>query len=324
MNRRVALIGSCLLASYVALQAPATYAAEDYPKRTISIVCAFPPGSGADVLVRYFADRLAERAKTSVIVENKPGATGNIAATYVVRSKPDGYTIYLHGPQVIAANLNILKNPPFKPEDFQVVSYILRQAFMVSVPANSPVKTLPELTALLRQKGDKASYGVTAVHARIVGELYKQNAGVNPTQVLYRNSADSVNDMISGSLDFGVFDPVFAISQQREGRMRTVAIASGERMSTSPDIPTMQEGGVPEIDMVSFFAAMVPAATPRPIVEQLNVWFNQVVAAPETREFLARNGAEPYLVDADKGQAMFLQAVKDYKVYIQRAGIPQE
>jgi tripartite-type tricarboxylate transporter receptor subunit TctC len=299
-------------------------AAEPYPTRTISLICALPPGSGADVLVRYFGDKLAEVSHATVIVENKPGAAGNIAAEYVVRAKPDGYTVYVHGANTIAANLNILKSPPFRPDDLQVVANIHKQAFMIAVPAQSPAKSLPELTELLKQKGDKGSYAVSAVFGRIVGELYKQTVGVNPILVNYRSAPQSLNDMMSGAVDFGVFDPVFAFSQAREGRFRILAISSGERMATSPDVPTMIEGGVAGMDMRSWFSAMVPAATPRPIVDQLNVWFNQILSSENAREFLALNGGEPFIVSPDEGQALFKKAVVDYKDYVKRANVPQE
>jgi len=303
------------------LPAPAN---EDYPSQTITLVCALPPGSGADLLVRYLADKLAPLAHTTVIVENKPGASGNIAAEYVVRSKPDGYTIYVHGANTIAANLSILKHPPFSADSLQVVSNIQKQAFMIVVPAQSSAKSLPDLTALLKKKGDDASYAVSAVFGRIVVELYKHTVGVNPMAVTYKSAPQSLNDVMSGAVDFGVYDPVFALSQQREGRFRILAISSGERMSTSPDVPTMIEGGVPGMDMRSWFAAMVPAATPRPIVDQLNRWFNQILATDDARDFLAKNGAEPFIVSPDEGQADFMKAVANYKVYVKEANITEQ
>src|SRR5262249_45884175 len=150
----------------------------------------------------------------------------------------------------------ILKTPPFRPEDLQVISNIHKQAFMIAVPAQSPVKTLPELTEVLKKKGDKGSYAVSAVFGRIVGELYRQAIGAETVLVNYRSAPQSVNDMTSGAVDFGVYDPVFAMAQQREGRFRILAVSSAERMSTNPDIPTLKEGGVLNVDMRSWFAAM--------------------------------------------------------------------
>ncbi|HWL04792.1 MAG TPA: tripartite tricarboxylate transporter substrate binding protein [Xanthobacteraceae bacterium] len=306
----------------VGLAGPAT-AADEYPTHNITLICALPPGSGADVIVRYFADQLAKKVPVSVIVENKAGASGNIAAEYVARSKPDGYTIYLHGANTIAANLNRLKNPPFKAQDMQVVSNVQSQAFMIAVAPNSPAKTLPELTALMKKKGAAASYGVSNIFAQIVGELYRIRTGLTASIVQYRTAAQYMNDLNSGALDYAVVDPTFAMAQEREGRLRILGISSSERMPISPDVPTMIEGGVPDMDMRSWFSTMVPAATPRPVVDKLNKWFNEILATEETRKFLASAGGVPFIVSPDEGQAMYLKANADYKDYVKQAGVTE-
>jgi tripartite-type tricarboxylate transporter receptor subunit TctC len=317
-------LSAALVAGFAASSlSKAAAANDDYPNRMISLICALPPGTGADIIVRYFAEKLGRLVPVTVIVENKAGASGNIAAEYVARSKPDGYTIYLHGANTIAANLNRIKNPQYKAEDLQVVSNVQSQAFMIGVSGDSPIKTLRDLTEAMKKKGDKASYASSSTFGQIVGELYKIKMGLDPTLVQYRTSSQAMNDMNSGAVDYGVWDPIFGMSQAREGRIRLLGISSSERMDIAPDIPTMIEGGVPDMDMRSWFATMVPAATPRPVVDKLNGLFNQILSTEETRKFLATAGGVPFIVTPDEGQAMFLKANVDYKELVRQANISE-
>jgi tripartite-type tricarboxylate transporter receptor subunit TctC len=292
---------------------PAGVHAQAYPAQDIHVICAFPAGSGADVLVRYFAEKLREKAGRAVLVENKPGASGNISAEYVVRSKPDGYTVYIHGASAIAANFHLFKKPPFNPaKDIQIVATLNQQPFMVVVAANSPYKTLKELTDAMLKKGDKATYATSATFGKVMGELYKTATGIKAVEVSYRTANDSLNDFASGAVDYGMKDPVFALVQEREGRLRSLAISGAHRMQAVPNLPTMTEEGVPGVELFGWFAVMVPAATPRPIVDQLNTWFNEIEATPETKEFLGRFGGDPWITTPDEGQA---QLVKDQEAW---------
>ena len=141
---------------------------------------------------------------------------------------------------------------------------------MVVVAANSPYKTLAELTAAMKAKGDKASYAQSNTSGKVMGELYKQATGVKAVEVAYRTANDSLNDFASGVVDYGMMDPVSALSQTRAGRLRMLAVSTAQRMQAVPDLPTMTEAGVPGVELLTWFAAMVPSATPRPIIDKLN------------------------------------------------------
>jgi tripartite-type tricarboxylate transporter receptor subunit TctC len=298
--------------------------AQDYPSQDIRILCGFPAGSGADVLVRYFAEKVRQVANRTTIVENKVGAAGNIAAEYTVRAKPDGHTIYIHAGSAIAANMSLFKKPPFDAaKDLRIAATLNKQPFMVMVAATSPYRTLVELTEAMKQKGEKASYAQSNTSGKVMGELYKQAAGVKAVDVPYRTANDSVNDFLSGALDYGMMDPVFALSQARAGRMRMLAVSTAQRMQAVPDIPTMAEAGVPGVELLTWFAVMVPAATPKPVVDKLNTWFNQVLGTEETKKFLNSFGGDPFISTPEEGQALFVKQVKDWEGYIQAAKIPQ-
>jgi tripartite-type tricarboxylate transporter receptor subunit TctC len=295
--------------------------AQTYPSQDIRLVCAFPAGSGADVLVRYFAEKLRPIVNRTVIVENKAGAGGNIASEYVSRSKPDGYTIFVHAATAVAANMSLFKNPPVDVgKTIQIAGTINRQPFMLVVDAKSPYKTVAELTAAMKKKGSAASYATAAPTGRIMGEIYKTTAGLSAVEINYKTAPDSLNELTSGKVDFGMHDPVFSLAQQREGRLRILAVSTGERLAASPDLPTMTESGI-KMDLTGWWAAMVPTGTPQPVIDQIHKWFVQMVSTEETKKFLNSFGGDPNIMDPAKAQKLFLEDIKNWGEYVKMAKI---
>jgi tripartite-type tricarboxylate transporter receptor subunit TctC len=324
MSRRT--LRTAALAAAIAGAAAATPAAvqakDVIPEGNITFICAFPAGSGADVLVRYFADKVGPVSGRTIIVENKSGALGNIAATYTARSKADGRTIFVHAGSTTAANMSLFKNPPVDViKELRIAATINRQPFMLSVRKDAPYQNVAELTAYLKKKGAKATYASTATPGKVMGEVYKQLAGVEAVEVNYKTGPDSLNDMMSGAVDYGMHDPVFALSQMREGRFRILGLSTGERLKATPDLPTMKEQGV-NMDQTIWWAAMVPSATPDPIVNQINDWFGKVLATPDAVKFLASFGGDVYINTPADGQKLFVKAAADWKEYVRIAKIP--
>ena len=297
--------------------------AEDYPSQDIHLICGFPPGSGADIFVRYFGEKLRPIAGRTVIVENKVGANSNIATEYVARSKPDGYTLYPFAGTTVAATMHLFKNPPVDVgKTIQVAATTSNLAFMLVVDAKSPYKTVADLTAAMKQKGAQASYAVAANPGVIMGALYKNAAGLEAVEVLYKNAPDSLNELLSGKLDYGLHDPIFALAQQREGRLRILAVSSSQRLQSVPDVPTMTEFGVP-MNLNLWWGVMVVTGTPRPIIDKINKWFTEIVSTEETRKFLALSGADPMIRTPEQAQAMFEKAIVEWGEYVRIAKIPQ-
>jgi len=295
--------------------------AQEYPSQDIRFVCAFPAGSGADVLVRYFAEKLRPIVNRTVIVENKAGAGGNIATEYVARSKPDGHTIYVHAGTAVAANQSLFKKPPVDAaKAIRVAATINRQPFMLVVDAKSPHKTVADLTAAMKQRGDKATYATAAPNGRIMGEIYKQVTGITAVEVIYKTAPDSLNELTSGKVDYGMHDPVFSLAQQREGRLRILAVSTGKRLAASPELPTMTEAGVP-MDLTGWWAAMVAAGTPKPVIEKIHQWFVQMVSSDETKVFLNKFGGDPFINTPERAQEMFETAIKEWGEYVRMAKI---
>jgi len=303
--------------------APDTASAQNYPNRQLNFVCAFPAGSGADVLVRYFAEKVSAVLGQTVIVENKPGANGNIAAIYTARAKPDGYTVFVHSGTSIAANMWLFKKPPIDVvKDLRGVQFINKQPFMIVVRADSPIKDIPQLTAYLKEKNGAASYATTATAGKVFGESYKQLTGAQATEVSYRTGPDTMNDITSGQVDFAVLDPVFSISQARAGRIRILAVSSPTRMQSLPDVPATKEYGI-DIDQLGWWGAFVPAGTPEPQIEKLNAAFKQVLETPETAKFLNGFGGDVYIGTPQEVQTLLAETVAQWRDYVAMAKIPQ-
>jgi tripartite-type tricarboxylate transporter receptor subunit TctC len=324
IDRRQALMGTAgAAAALVAGVGPVS--AQEYPSQDIHVINGFPPGSGADVLCRYFADKLRVISNRTVIVENKVGASGAIAVKYSALAKPDGHTIYLSAGSATAAQMHLFKTPPVDVvKSFQIAATINKQAFMIVVDAKSPYKTIADLTAAMKKKGKEASWAVAATSGIVLGEMYKAKAGLESVEIRYKNAPDSLNDIQSGRVDYGSHDPVFALAQQREGRLRILAHSSGQRLASIPDIPTMTESGVP-MDLTGWWAAHVPIATPKPIVNQINKWFNGMLAQQDTKEFLNKFGGDPFISTPEEAQALFIKEDKAWAEYVRIAKIePQD
>jgi tripartite-type tricarboxylate transporter receptor subunit TctC len=155
-----------------------------------------------------------------------------------------------------------------------------------------------------------------------MGALYKVAAGLDAVEVQYRAASNSLSEMLTGELDFGLHDPVFALAEQRAGRLRILAVSTSERLVSLPDVPTMKESGVP-MDLNLWWGVMVPIGTPRPIIDKINGWFTEIVSSEDTKKFLALSGAEPMIRTPDEAQAMFQKAIKEWGDYARIAKLPQ-
>jgi tripartite-type tricarboxylate transporter receptor subunit TctC len=324
LNRRQFLQTSASIAALSAVPGAiprSAFGQDTYPSQDIRFICAFPPGSGADVLVRYFSNHVQKISGHTVIVENKSGAQGLLATEYVARSKPDGYTVFVHGGSGVASIPALYKNPPIDvSKTIEVVATINRQPFMLVVDAKSPYQNVAQLTEAMKKKGDKASYGVSAPNGIVMGEIYKTRTGVQAVQVDYKTANDSLNDQLSGRLDYCMHDPVYSLAQAREGRLRILGVSTNDRLQASPDLPTMSEQGV-QMDVVGWWAAMVPVGVPQPVKDKLAEWFVKSVADPETKAFLNKFGGDQLQETPEQARKRFIADIDNWKEYVRIAKI---
>ncbi len=299
--------------------------AQDYPSRDIHAICNFPAGTGADIYVRYFSEKLSKLAGKPVIVDNRAGALGTIGTEAAARAKPDGYTIYIApGSSSHAASAALFKKLPFDPvKDFKSVTTLAKLSFVFAVDPKSSIKTMADLTAHLKAKG-KGSYGTPAPTGVVSAELYKKYAGVQATKVQYKDTQMPMNDMLAGNLDFMLGDASWAVEPAKEGKIRILAV-SGDRAGALPNVPTMEEAGVKGFGKVmAWWAVYVPAKTPQPIVNKLEGWFNQIVKTDETKKFLVNLGADPFPGNQKSAADLLVKDLKAWKGYVELAGIPPQ
>lgn len=296
--------------------------AQEYPTREIKLICGFVAGSGADVMYRFMAERLQQIAGKPVVVENRPGAQGHIATAYVAKSKPDGYTILPAGGSGLASIRYVLKNPPVDPlKDFDYIGGVLKQGWYLSVDAKSPIKTVAELTEHLKKKGAKGSYATSTNFGTIFAELYKGATGLQTLQVNYKTIGDSANDLASGTVDMAMSDPIYTIANVRNGRIRALAVSTGERVAATPDIPTMKELGIPGVDLGVWWSVQVPAGTPKPIRDKIGGWFNQMLKMEETKKFFNNIGTDPFIASPEETRELIVKDMENWKNWVQSAKI---
>jgi tripartite-type tricarboxylate transporter receptor subunit TctC len=316
---RIAALALALLPAAM----PLTAAAQEYPAREIRSICNFSAGSGADIVVRYYSDRLSKLTGKAVVVENKVGVQGNIATEYVARSKPDGYTIMITpASSTLAAARHLFKQLPFDPDkDFTPVTTLAKLSFAIAVDAKSPVRTIAELTEQLKSKPGNGAYATGSNTGQVTGELYKEMAGLKTTYVPYKQTMSALTDVIGGQVDFMTYDITFLVPQARAGRVRILAVTSAARLAALPEVPTMVESGFPGYDLTPWWGVVVPAGTPKAIVDQLAAWFNQITAAEETRNFLENLATDPFPGTSESMAALIRTEIDQWGKYVRLAKI---
>lgn len=269
--------------------------AQDYPTREIHSIVNFPPGTGMDIMNRWYGAKLSELISKPVIVENKPGALGNIASEYVARSKPDGYTIMITpASSTLATAASTFKKLPFDPvKDFAPVMLISKLGFVLVVDGKNPVNSIAELTAALKQKPGNGAYGTGANTGIVAAELYKVRTGLESNQVLYKGIYENLLDLYGGQIDFATLDPTAAFEPIRTGKLKALAVSSGTRLGSFPDVPTMQEAGIPDYDISPWIGLVVPAGTPQPIIDKLAAWHRQINSTEDAKKTLLQFGMDP-------------------------------
>ena len=296
--------------------------AQEYPARDIRSVCNFAPGSGADIIVRYYSDKLSRLAGKPVVVENKPGAQGLLATDYVAKSKPDGYTILITpASSTLATAPHIFKQIPFDPlKDFAPVTTINSLPFVVAVDSTKPWRTVPDMVAALRAKQGHGFYGTQSNTGQVSAELLKSMAGLNTVYVPFKITGDAFTALLGGNIDFMSVDATWA-GTQHPHKVRILAVTSAKRSGSLPDIPTMAELGYKDFDITAWWGVVVAAGTPRPIVERLAGWFNQITNADETRQFLARSALDAFPGSPDQMAQLIRTDTARWGGYVRMAKI---
>ena len=270
-------------------------AAERYPDRPIRLLVGFAPGGGADTAARPVAHRLAEAVGQQVVVDNRPGSSGNVAAEIVARASPDGYSVLFGTIANFAINPMIYERLTYDPvRDFAPVTLAAAPVNVVVVHPSVQASTMKELIALIRAKPNTFNYGSSGIGGtgHLAGELLSLMGGLAMTHVPYKGGAPAMADLIGGNIPMVITVVPGAMPQVKAGRARLLAVTTGKRSSLLPDIPTVAESGLPGFEANNWYGVVVPAKTPQSIVARLNAELVKVLYSPGLRETYANQGIE--------------------------------
>lgn len=291
---RVALASALALAA-VGLGFGGSAAAQSYPSRQITLVVPFPAGSATDGVARRLADNIKEATGATVIVENKPGADGNLAAMAVLRDEPDGYSVFVTTNSTHAANVNLFNVMPYDPKaDFAPVAGIMTIPMMLTVKPDFPSKTVSEFIAAANSRQKPLTFASGNTSSRGAAELFKSRAGIPLQHVPYRGMPQAITDVVGGQVDLVFADTSTGMGPVRDGALRAIAVTSPKRLASLPDVPTIAESGVAGYEFAAWVGVFVRAKTPPAIVTRLNQLVTAFVNNPATVSYLTTIGATPF------------------------------
>jgi len=280
----------------LALLAAGAGAADTYPSKPIRFVVAFPPGGGTDLVARTIAPRLAERLAQQVVVDNRPGAGGNLGTEIVAKSAPDGYTMLMGSVGPLAINASLFARLPFDPRrDLAPVTLAASTPNILVVHPSLPVASAQELIALAKARPGAINFASSGqgTPAQLAGELFNSMAGVKMVHVPYKGAAPALADLLGGQVQvmFSTMPP--ALPHVTAGRLRALAVASLQRSPAAPGLPTLDEAALPGFEATTWHGVMVPAGTPDAVVAKLHDEIVAVLRMPDVVERLSSQGAEP-------------------------------
>ncbi len=292
ISRRDAL-STLALAAAACLAGPA--AAQTFPSKPITLVVPFAAGSATDQLARALAQSVGEQTKTTVIVDNKAGASGMMAAQFVARAPADGHTVIISTNTTHAANEHLYKKMPYDPvKDFAPLTGLGRGGQVLVVNPASPWKNVAELVADARKRPGKLSFSSGSASSRVAGEMFQQLSGTEILHVPYKSNPQALTDVMGGQIDFMITDTATGVPQIKAGKLRALGFSMTRRSPLLPDLPTLDEAGVKGYDMSYWFAAYAPAGTPAPVIKRLNELLATAVRAPAAKAFFETSGAEAW------------------------------
>jgi tripartite-type tricarboxylate transporter receptor subunit TctC len=294
MRRRRMILG--MVGALAALALPMTGTAQTaWPTKPLKIIVPFTPGTGIDVLARTLGQKLSERLGQPVVVDNKPGASGNIGTGGVATSAPDGYTL-LMTVNTFVINPSLYKSVPYDPiKSFVPVAPAAVGALTFAVHPSFPAKTLAEAVKLFKANPGKYTYASpgSGTPQHLAMELFKLNTGTDILHVPYKGSAGAITDLLGGEVQVMVLPVHSALTHAKAGRIRMLAVAQDKRAPIAPDVPTFAEQGVTNSDVDLWYGLMAPTGTPAAVVDKLNGEVNAILAMPDVREALDKQGLIP-------------------------------
>ena len=294
LRREGMTLALCLLVLFGIVGVPAA-SADPYPSRRVTLVVPFPAGSATDAVTRRLAESVGAATGAPVIVENKPGADGNLAALAVLKAEADGHTIFVTTNSTQSANINLFNAMPYEPaRDFAPIAGVMTIPMMLTVRTDFPAGNVAEFVSLAKARQKPLSFGSGNTSSRGAAELFRFRAAVEMQHVPYRGMPQALTDVLSGEIDCTFADPASAQGLVQDGRLRVLAVTSAERIASLPVVPTMAEAGVSGAELTAWVGVFVRSGTPADIVSKLNRLVTAFVAHADTRTYLESVGAKPF------------------------------
>lgn len=310
---------------FVAALFPMTSGAQSYPSKPVRLIVPFPPGGSNDVVGRMIAVQLSTRLDTPVVVENQGGAGGLIGAEMAARAQPDGYTLLLIS-VAYAFNPAIYKLPYDPATAFVPVAMLGAGPVVIAVTSQLPVSSVKELIALAKQKPGELNYATAGVGSfqHLASELFKQQTGVDIVHIPFKGGGPAMMDVIAGNTQIAIGSLIQMLPQIKAGKLKALGVGSAHRIAALPDLPTISEAGVPGYEVTNWWGIVVPAGTPRQIIDRLYKELTAVVGSSDTKKRFETEGAEPLTMSPDEtGRFIAAETVKWARV-VKEAGIRAE
>jgi tripartite-type tricarboxylate transporter receptor subunit TctC len=316
-----------LIALTLALALATPAHAQTYPTRAITLVVPYPPGGGVDAMARVVAERLTAALGQQVVVDNRGGGSGLVGTRAVIKSPPDGYTLFLGHTGSISINPSLYANSGFDPrKDFAPIGLIASMPVVLIAHPSFPVETTTDLIAIARKDPGKLNIGTSAVGTGgyMTAELFKAVTGIEAQIVPYKGTSGVMNDLVGGHVPvaFGVIPP--ALGNIQAGKLRAIAVASPKRTALLPDVPTFAESGMPGFEADLHYGLLAPAGTPKPIVDKLNAELRKLANNDEMKKRIAAEGGDPltsspeeYAKDIDQEEAKWSALIRKLNLKVE-------
>lgn len=322
--RRRTLLGAAALA---ALPLGAAAQPGGFPQRPVRIVVPYPPGGSNDVIARLVAQKLQETWTQPVVVENKPGAAGNLGSAEVVKAAPDGHTLLLNNVNITSMNPALMDRMPFDPaRDLAPITLLGTTSLALAVHPSVPAQNVQELVALLRSRPGRLSYASSGNGSpqHMAMELFKASTKTRIVHIPYRGAAPAISDVVGGQIEMtiGVVNQV--IPHARAGRLRALAVTSRKRLSSLPEVPTLDEAGVPGYECEIWLGLSAPAATPAPVIDTINQAVRKIMTQPDVVQRLSGQGIDIITSTPEQMRQRAAEDLKRWTDVIRTAGIKAE
>ena len=307
----------------VLLSFPLLAAEQAYPSKPIRLVVPFPAGGSLDVVARAIGQKLTEAWGQPVVIDNRPGAGGNIGADLVAKSAPDGYTILEGALSTHAVNVSLYAKMPYDPiKDFAPITLVAVTPNVLVLNASYPVNSVPELLAYARANPGKLSFGSgsNGSAGHLAGELFKTEAGVDMVHIPYKGGAPALQALLAGDTQLMFDNLANSAAQLKAGKLKALAVTTAKRSSLMPELPTLSETGLPGFDIYTWWGFMAPAGTPKEIIAKWNAEVTRILNSPEMKAFFAQQGAEPAPDSPEQFAALIRSEISKYAKIVKQSG----